>query len=194
MLIFEESPHTYRWNGIIVPNVTKVLAPLTDYSMIAPDKLRIAQEKGNAVHQYVEMHSKGMTEEYTWPDWMMPVMQEWERFVVDAKFKLLESEYQMYHGLYKYAGTVDLVGIMHGEKVIIDIKRSFLAGGVIGLQLAAYLDLYAYKNQTWSSGVKRYALKLNETGPYKVEEFKDKSDFNEFLACLAFWRVKEKHT
>jgi hypothetical protein len=55
MLTFDEASHTYFWAGRRVPNVTRVIAHLTDYSKIDPDRLRIAQDEGKAVHKMVEL-------------------------------------------------------------------------------------------------------------------------------------------
>ena len=191
MLTFEEITHTYRWNGSVIPSVTQVLAPLTSYQHIAPDVLARAQEKGKAVHKLVELHANGDLDVETLPDWMRPVLVQWERFVADTGFKMLLSEHRVYHPQFCYAGTLDLYGSMNDEEAHIDVKRSFLAGPVIGYQLAGYqAALYASKKV--GKKARRYALKLNENGHYRLEPFADNADFNHFVTCLAFHRLKEK--
>ena len=50
MLTFDAEKHEYRWNGQLVPGVTSILEPLTDFSFVPPDVLRAAQDFGTAVH------------------------------------------------------------------------------------------------------------------------------------------------
>lgn len=193
MLLFDEAAHTYTWNGVVVPSVTQVLKPLTNYGMIPADKLEIAWQKGNAVHKMVELHAKGDLDEATLPEWMRPVFEKWLRFCDDTGFKIIESERQVYHPAYGYAGTLDLIGMIgEGDEFpLIDVKRSFFAGPVIGMQTAAYAE--AYIAETGDKRIKtRYALKLNEAGPYRLEPFADKKDFNDFITCLAFHKIQRR--
>jgi hypothetical protein len=196
MLAFDEATHTYTWNGVIVPSVTQILKPLTDYGMIPADKLEVARMKGVAVHKMVELHAKGDLDEETLPEWMRPVLISWEKFVADTGFEIIYAETQVYNPAYGYAGTFDLYGRMRDGLALIDVKRSFLAGPVIGLQLAGYhaAMVDSLKNIGVKFGpVNRYALKLNETGPYRLEPFTDKKDFGDFITALAFHKLKEKH-
>lgn len=192
MLTFDEKSHKYWWNDKPVINVTRVLEPLTDYSMIPSDKLETARQKGVAVHKMVELDCKGDLDEEALPDWMRPALAQWRKFVGDTNFEMLESERRVFHPTYEYAGTLDLLGLMHGDYVLIDIKRSFFAGPVIGLQTAAYREAYGTQEKG-AKTAKRYALRLNETGPYRLEPFEDKSDFGTFLSLLTIKRWKEKH-
>lgn len=195
MLTFHESAHQYFWNDKPVINVTRVLEPLCDYSMIPAATLETAQQKGVAVHKMVELDCKGEIDEgdeNSLPAWMRPALVQWRKFVVDCNFEMLESERRVFHPTYHYAGTLDLLGLMHGEYALIDIKRSFYAGPVIGLQTAAYLDAYGTVEKG-TKKAKRYALRLNETGPYRLEPFEDKSDFGTFLALLTIQRWRERH-
>lgn len=161
--------------------------------MIKRDQLKIAQEKGKAVHKMVEFDSKGDLDEDKLPDWMRPVLMNWRLFLAESGFTLLASEQRVYSPRYKYAGTFDLFGVLRGHHALIDIKRSFFAGPVIGYQTAAYLQALGEGETEWSAtDAKRYALRLNEIGPYRLEPYTDKNDFQNFLTCLNFFRLKEK--
>jgi len=192
VLTFDEATHTYAWNGVVVPSVTQCLKPLTNYGMIPADKLEVARQKGVAVHKMVELHSKGDLDVETLPEWMRPVLAQWEKFVADTGFKMLLSEHRVYHPQFCYAGTLDLYGSMNGEDAHIDVKRSFVAGAVIGYQLAGY-QAALYASQKVGKNAKRYALRLNENGHYRLEPFTDNADFNHFVTCLAFKRLQEKN-
>lgn len=196
MLVFDEATHTYTYNGAVVPSVTQVLKPLTNYGMIPADKLEIARQKGVAVHKMVELHAKGDLDVETLPDWMRPVLANWEQFVADTGFEVINSEMQVYNQVYGYAGTFDLYGRMREGDALIDVKRSLFAGPVIGLQLAGYeaAMVGSLKRVGVKFGpVKRYALKLNENGPYRLEPFTNKTDLGDFITAVAFHKLKEKH-
>ena len=197
-LQFDEATHTYRYGGIVVPNVTRVLGGLVDYSKIPADTLETARQKGVAVHKMVELDAKGNLDESTLPDWLRPVLDRWRQFIADTGFRVIESEHRVYHGSYHYAGTLDLVGdFWGGPMAFIDVKRSLMGGHVIGLQLAAYQQAYQFECKEIDTvkkiaNARRYALRLNENGPYRLEPYTDKWDFPRFLACLSYYRLQEQ--
>lgn len=191
MLTFDEAAHAYFWNGQRVPNVTSILAPLVDYSRIPPGTLEVARQKGVAVHKMVELDCKGDLDEDGLPEWMRPVLTQWRLFVRESGFELFKSEYRVFHPRFKYAGTLDLYGAIRGKHCFIDVKRSFAAGPVIGLQLSAYEE--AYEAQEGCPDALRYALRLNENGPYRLEQHADRSDFTTFLSLLTIYNFRRKH-
>jgi hypothetical protein len=189
-LEFNEAEHTYKFQGRLVESVTTVLKPLTSYHMIHPVKLEEARQRGNAVHKMVELWCKDDLDEKSLPLWMIPALEQWKSFVKYTKFKVISSEMRVYHPQFKYAGTLDLYGCMNEkDNAIVDIKRSFGAGGVIGYQLAAYKEAHT----NGDTKCKRFALRLREDGAFKLLEYKDHLDFTHFLTCLNMHRLKERH-
>lgn len=187
MLTFDEPSHTYYWNGKIVPNVTRVLGPLTDYSMVKPDVLEVARQKGVAVHRMVELWAKDDLNADTLPEWMRPVLVQWLKFVDDTSLKVIASEKKVWHPIFKYAGTFDLRVTRRGAPGhgLIDIKRSFLAGASIGLQTAAYAEAENAAGYTRETRIQwRGALKLREDGAYRYQPFGATDDFSMFTVAL----------
>ncbi len=196
-LHFDEATHTYTIGTRVIPNVTRVLSGLVDYSKIPPDTLELARQRGVAVHKMVELDAKGILDEPSLPEWMKPVLARWRQFVADTGFRGMASEHRVHHRQYGYAGTLDLAGFFGDQMVFIDIKRSLLAGPVIGMQLAAYQEAFEsqcgdVESSLQAGSAKRYALRLNENGPYRLEPYPRKSDFTDFLTCLAYYRLKEQ--
>ncbi len=187
MLTYDDDKHEYRYAGAVVEHVTGALAGLTSYEAIGPERLRIACDKGRAVHKMVELHCKGDLDEDRLPEWLKPVLEEWLRFCSETGFSVVASEERVYHAKYKYAGTLDLRGTMNGQTGVgvVDLKRSFLAGKAIGFQTAAYAE--AAGGCKW-----RGALKLNENGRYRFEPHTNKNDFQDFLTCLAYRRLQQR--
>jgi len=200
MLTFDEPSHTYRWGGDLVPNVTRALALVTDLSRVDPDRLEIARQEGVAMHAMVDLLHKGTLDEDNLPDWLRPRLAGYRKFAADTGFRCFASEHRMYHPTYRYAGTCDMVGELHlpqGHRKLIDVvamidlKRSFAGGRVIGFQLAAYAELWNLWVERPLRIKKRFALKLHDDGTYAIEPFDDPQDFSHFLTILNFQRLKE---
>lgn len=202
LLSFDPAAHVYHWGGTPVPNVTRILAPLTDYSRIPPDVLERARQEGAAIHRMVELDCKGsldvdalMTAEGQ--EWLRPYYAAWRKFVDETGFELWESEQRVYHKTFAYAGTLDLTGLMPKIRLkapaLLDIKRSFYAGGAIGVQISAYEKA---RNSAVDKALRtesRFGLQLRKDANYRLEPFEDRDDFGVFLACLTTLRWKEKH-
>lgn len=195
---FDPVSHTYFREGRVVLNVTKVLGQIVDYSKVNPVTLELARREGVEEHRMVELYSKGDLDEPSLPEWLVPKLAAYKRFLDDTGFEIAASEHRVYHPTYDYAGTADLFGWFGRVKVgrgiarrfaCVDLKRSFLAGRAIGFQLAAYAN-------AWSAAggdpvQMRFALRLLANGEYRLEPFEDPRDFNHFLTCLQFHRLKE---
>lgn len=198
MLTFEESSHTYRWNGVVVPNVTKIISPLTDYSHIPSATLARAQAEGIAVHKLVELDCKNDLNLDLLPEWLRPYFKAWCRFKDETGFECWDAERRFYNESLGYAGTLDLAGLLPKlPKVkggaMIDVKRSLYAGPAIGLQTIAYeggRNALVPKDLRTS---RRFALILKPDESYRLPEFNDPDDRGAFLACLQQFRWKEKH-
>ena len=197
MLAFDEPSHTYTWKGKPVTNVTRALAPLTDFSRIDPDVLETARQKGVAVHRMIELHAAGTLDADNLPEWMRPAHAFWLKFVDEAGVEIVASEQRVYHRIYAYAGTLDLVLRMRGMSGlgVVDVKRSLAYTPAVRLQTAAYRE--AWNNgRTKVDGYAEWcgALRLNETQPYRFAPFigpKFADDMTMFLTSLRFQRDGE---
>jgi hypothetical protein len=198
MLSFDEAAHQYFWQGKPVVNVTRVLKPLVDYSHIPDAVLETARRKGVAVHRMVELDAAGDLDTTTIPDWMQGCYRALCRFKDETGFEVWASERKLYHPNYQYAGTLDLVGLMPKLKnaqgpCLVDLKRSFYAGPVIGVQLAAYKEPWDKAEGKDMRIRHRFALRLDEDGKYRLEPFEDTADFSVFLSLLTIHNWKERH-
>jgi hypothetical protein len=198
MLTFDEPTHTYFWNKARVPNVTRVLKPLVDYSRIPPEVLERARQEGNHIHKMVELHMKQDLDEATLPEWLRPRLAALKQFVKETGFILHGTEQKVYHHAHGYAGTLDLSGMLprlHKDAAILDVKRSLYAGPVIGLQVAAYLeaDNDQRRREKRMKVKRRYALQLKPNGRYALTEYKDEGDFTVFAGLLNAYKFCERH-
>jgi hypothetical protein len=187
---FDEARHEYRVDGRLVPNVTRVLAGMVDLSMVR--NLEEVQEKGKAIHAMISMDCKGTLDIAGLPDWLHQPYEEWLNWCVKTRFKALESELIVYHQDFKYIGTLDLVGTINDDQpVLIDIKRSFIAGKVTGLQLAAYRQAYHRQNEDFRTIAGMYALRIHENHKAKMECHND-ARFEDFLTALNYYWLTQR--
>jgi hypothetical protein len=197
MLTFDEAAHEYHWDGKPVPNVTRIIAPLTDYSHIPPERLDRARQQGKARAQDGGARCEGDLDVRSCPSGCAGTSTRGE---VQERYRLRvpRDRAPLYHPRLGYAGTLDLAGLLPKLKnvkkpAVIDVKRSFYAGPAIGLQTAAYEDAANSDEGTRPPIGERYALQLNANGTYRLEPFTDRDDRAAFLACLQQLRWKEKH-
>jgi hypothetical protein len=197
VLSFDELSHEYRWNGVRVPNVTSVLKPLSDYSNISPAVLENAREEGVQIHKMIELDLKGDLDIESLPEWIEPYWRAWQQFKIDSGFELVASERRMYHKNLQYAGTCDFVARLPKLKnankglCMVDVKRSLFGGPVIGLQLAAYAEMWDVQNCPHE--IKhRFAFQPRNDGTYRLKKFDDPTDSITFKALLVVhkWRLK----
>lgn len=197
-LTFDQAKHEYRYDGKLVPHVTGVLKPLVDYSYIAPDVLERARELGVRQHKLIELECKEGLDPQALGEYWRPHLAAFRTMVAETGFKLINSERQIYHRVFGYAGTLDLEGVLYDEDAVIDVKRSLYAGPVIGLQLDAYREArnLERKGEERRKPIKaRYALQIlpGAKPPYKLTPYDDAEDFGVFLSLLKLSRWKEKY-
>lgn len=194
-LTFEEGPHLYRWDGRIVPSVTQAMKPITKL-WVSGDQLEFTRQQGKAIDLMIEFDVAGNLDEDNLPDWVKPILASWRQFVDETGFTLIESKPRLYHMQFGFAGEADLVGTMskikrhnnihHAQAAIIDIKRTIPKTAAI--QTAAYCELWNFSCDH-PVIARRFALSLN---PYRLVEYKDKGDWDTFLACLSIHRYMER--
>ena len=88
MLEFTESDHVYKFDGRIVPSVSNIIAPYSDFSKIPAHILSDKQKWGNSVHLYLEEYDKGTLDYDGIEDELDPeapdikkVVLEWDKFI-----------------------------------------------------------------------------------------------------------------
>lgn len=194
-LAFDPVQHRYYLSGSRVPNVTGVLEPLTDYSRIPPAVLELARRKGTDVHRMIELDARDDLDRDTLPAWMLPVLIAWHDFLKHTGFRIIYSEFRLYHPDHGYAGTGDLYGVFeHGKRprpALIDIKRSFLAGFVIGMQTDAYKAALSCVDKD-AKQAERFALRLSDKAAPRIRQYTRPADFGDFLSCLNYKRLMEQ--
>ena len=187
MLTFNEDEHKYYWNGVTVPGVTNLLAPLNNFGAVPRDVLAAACFRGTAVHSCCELDDIGELDESTVDAEWLPYLDAWRlfRFEHVAEWELIES--RVYHKTLGYAGTPDRFGTVSGLTTVVDIKTSVVVYPSVGPQLSAYLN--ALKTMMPDIvKVERMTVQLGANGKYKITKHKnDAADWSVFLSFLTIY-------
>ncbi len=181
---FDPQKHAYRLDGIAVPNVTRVLGDLRDWSAIPRDALERKREIGTAVHLAIELDLLDDLDRVSLDSAVEGYFDAWRRFRREKRFECYLSECRVASKKFRYAGTLDLVGEMNGKDVLIDAKVSAEPHPATTLQTAAYLHA-GLEMGFIGLGTERFALYLQSDGRYRLEPHPGKNDFAVFLSCLA---------
>lgn len=210
VLTFDPDQHEYRLNGVVVPSVTQVIGDL--WPELYADSPRAAMERGSIVHEATSLDDEGTLNEEAYLDRMMldagspesaalGYLEAWRRFKRESGFVVELNEARVWAGIYAedrviyYAGTLDRVGILNGERVLIDLKTGDCDSkgrrAAVRMQTAAYEGGLLSLSQAPTVDA-RHALKLSSDGSYRLTPaFRGSSDFNDFAAFLRTWSVQK---
>ena len=195
-LTFDEAAHVYRWNGIVVPNVTRILDPITGFSRIEPERLRYAQDLGTAVHKACELDDLRDLDEERLADVVRPYLAGYRKFKAECKPSWRRIESKVFHRLHQFAGTLDREGMLCGSDAIVDLK-SGIEHPAVALQESAYLEALCSETGDSTRPYKRFALYLKDDGHYKLREIDREShhhtDFRDFLCALGTYRWQQRN-
>lgn len=191
MISFDAETHTYiDENGVIIPNVTKILKPLYDFDHIAPAVLNAAAARGKKVHAATEDFDRAGIYDESFD--VAPYLDVWRDFLKETGFVATAMEKIVHSPKYGYVGTLDRFGVLFGKDALIDIKSFAPSPGPSGPQTAAYAQALHEDGGPDPRRIKRFALHLSPT-KYKLVPLTDKTDFSVFLSCLNIYNWRLNH-
>lgn len=195
MLTFNAERHEYRFKDVVVPSVTQILAPLYDFSAIAPGVLEHARQRGVAVHRAVQLDINDDLDEASVAPEIAGYLKAWRDFrrangVTAADFG--EPEKPLYHPTLGFAGTPDIPMFVDGGWGVVDVKTAAALHPAWALQTAAYRELINANTFKGQHPVEdRYTLRLFDNGTFRLDAYTNRNDWSVFLAMLAVhrWRA-----
>jgi len=168
-LTFDDEHHIYRLDGIIIPSVSSIMAPLSsaEYKGISEKTLNHAANRGTSIHNSIENWIKFEIEDVE-PEYQgyFDAFRSWYE-----KYKpvIIGSECRVYHPLLKYGGTIDILAYVEDKLTLVDIKNTYALNDMLcGVQLEAYTQAMV------SHGIKVEAkriLHLKKDGSYGYPEY-----------------------
>ncbi len=171
-LEFVEETHTYKLNGLVIPSVSTIIKPLSDfkYKGINKDTLDKAADKGTEVHNSIENWLKYEIEDITME--RKPFFDAFLKWWSAHDIQIVSSESRLYHKFMMYGGTNDLLAYVDGVLTLIDYKTTYTV-----LEMVCGPQLEAYKQALQSHGIyveRKMILHLRKDGTYKEIYFPDK--------------------
>lgn len=190
VLQFDESTHTYRLDGQVVPSVTQLLKPIgPDFSQIPADVLERKRQLGTAVHLACELDDDGDLDDDSLDPVLAPYVSAWRKFKADTGAVVLVNEKQLAHEDLRYAGTVDRVVSVGREPWLVDLKTSADPHAAYGVQLAGYEELLRKASRMQVDA--RATVHLRDDGTFSLHQFTNPNDAACFRALLSIHHWKE---
>ena len=194
---FDEQKHLYTVDGVKMPSVTEILSPLTarHYGEISKETLRLAADRGTAVHEACECLDYGLDIDEDFPAEWLGYVRAYAEFLNDYRPKWEGIEEMVYHELQGYCGRVDRYGLIDGKMSVLDIKTT--ATPTKANYMAGACQTVAYGNAL-QSVKKGFLLYLKKDGGYRLvdtDEWAKKHDFDAYTVwqlCLDLYNYTER--
>lgn len=200
MLTFDPVEHRYAWKGARVPSVTQIIASaLGDPFANVPEHV-LAHKRaiGQAAHLACHLDDAGELDDESVHEEVRPYLEAWRAFRREFPARVFVSEQPFYTVAHGYAGTPDRAVLIEPPYAaawiaVVDLKTG-LPGAAAALQTAAYQHLVAQccPEIVGAKHMRRFALQALSNGRYRLLEYAAPSDWRDFLACLAVYRLKER--
>ncbi len=205
-LTFDAPSHVYTLDGIIVPSVTGILqaSGLIDFSGIPEAILDAARLRGTRVHEAVHFFNEDDLDVEAFRDdfpTYAGYLDGWLSFRQQRHFVPVVNECRIASRRHQLAGTLDCLGELDGEAVLLDYATGDPLDVSKDYQTAAYLGLALEWAQEPDGDprladffarhplVRRYAVALKKTGTFALHPFNDPADFRKFLTLVEARRI-----
>lgn len=185
-LKFDEAEHAYTWKGEVMPSVTQILKHfgfIDDQWYTEESRIR-----GQAVHRACELYDHGLLDYGSLDPSLVGYLDAWKKFESDTGFESELIEQRVVNPIYRYAGTLDRIGIMHNvaggpRRTLLDIKSG-------AVQRWAALQIGAYEACFVKKDYHRMAVELRKDGTYRTKDFTGHSDKGLFCGLASAWHWK----
>lgn len=183
---FDEETHSFMIDKYYIPSVSGILR----HSGICPPMDFIpagCADRGSFVHAVTELVDQGICDYSTIPAEWMGYVSAYELFVEEMKPVVIESEKQVFNEELLYAGILDRIYEINGERVLTDIKTSTYTKW-------HKAQLTAYNLPLGQDICKVASLYLCADGTYKFKQYNEEFPYwREFQsACYLYWYKRER--
>ena len=124
--LFDEDTHTYTLDGVIIPSVTEICAPITCGKYPPVGVVQQAAARGTRVHELCALYDMDAL-----PDeieaGLVGYVKAWAAFCRDYKPVWTHIEFPLYGEIdpgQPFAGTIDRIGEIDGRTRVVDIKTT----------------------------------------------------------------------
>lgn len=190
---FDPDAHIYRLNGVEIPSATQLARFCSaDIDKSRPWLAQVAADRGTRVHAYTMLMDYGELPDTVDID-CAGYLKAYQRFLRSYHPEWIAIEYMGYAHFsgVDFAGTVDRIGTLSGDPVVLDIKTGVLHPAALSVQLTAYVQICkrtAFCNK--SKPLVPKALKLSKDGTYELKSVEYREDL--LNACILLNSALEK--
>jgi len=166
-LTFDEEAHAYKLDGRPIPSVTTILqaAGLIDYRFMNPSDREFYLTRGKYVHFATQLLDENDLDYGALDPDIRGYLDGYIKFKKDTGFVPEMIEFQSYNDTLWYSGTLDRVGMLNGNRVIVDFKSGTVAKWVAIQTIGGYAQMEGVGTVTAG-----YGLELKSDGTYNLSE------------------------
>lgn len=177
---FDPVKHLYTSDaGIKLPAVTYVLSAVLGEAIWNADPWYL--DRGHAVHACAAFIAQGKS--FDFDPAIAGQVAACRKFFADVKPKVVSVEHRIYHPVYLYAGTADMIAVIDGKLCVVDWKASYTP--ISEIQVGAYALPEKVKYGM--------IVELKVDGNYKATKmFKTERRAQEFIAVLSVYGIKKR--
>lgn len=185
--LFDEATHTYTLDGVVIPSVTEICAPITCGKYPPVGVVQQAAARGTRVHELCALYDMDALPDEIEAE-LVGYVRAWAAFCRDYEPVWTHIERPM-HGAAQekpYAGTLDRVGKIDGKTRVVDIKTASVLDRPAKISLCTQISAYEWicaKNYIPVSLNGGLGVQLMRNGMYKtyfMDEIFSKYEFNPF--------------
>lgn len=196
--LFDEATHTYTLNGVVIPSVTEICAPITCGKYPPVGAVQQAAARGSRVHELCALYDMDALPDEIESD-LVGYVKAWAAFCRDYRpvWQYIE---QPLHGEIDagqpFAGTLDRIGAIDGFNRVVDIKTTSnldrpskvsLCGQIAGYEWLADLNDIPID---FGYGL---GVQLFKTGEYRVHVAWDIGEKYGFSGVALFHQLRTLH-
>ena len=124
--LFEESTHTYTLDGVVIPSVTEICAPITAGKYPPVGVVQQAAARGTRVHELCALYDMDALPDEIEAE-LVGYVKAWAAFCRDYKPVWKHIELPLFGEIdpgQPFAGTLDRIGDIDGRTRVVDIKTA----------------------------------------------------------------------
>ena len=124
--LFEESTHTYTLDGVVIPSVTEICAPITCGKYPPVGVVQQAAARGTRVHELCALYDMDALPDEIEAE-LVGYVKAWAAFCRDYKPVWKHIELPLHGEIdpgQPFAGTLDRIGEIDGRTRVVDIKTT----------------------------------------------------------------------
>ena len=194
--LFDEATHTYTLDGVVIPSVTEICAPITCGKYPPVGVVQQAAARGTRVHELCALYDMDALPDEIEAE-LVGYVKAWAAFCRDYKPVWKHIELPLYGEIdpgQPFAGTLDRIGEIDGFTRVVDIKTAASLDRPAKVALCEQITGYEWLADLNDIDVFDGAgmgVQLFANGNYRVHLIAAIAQKYDFLRSETFWSLRE---